>query len=209
MLNKYWFINFFSVNFLKEGDNIFNLNLKKLKKKLEFHPRIKSSHVNRELPDKIIINITERQPIVLLNSKKEISHWLYEVDKEGFIIGEYPNICNYNLPVITGDKLKNVILGGKINDITVLNILKTLSEMEEKYYNFARIFAEINVSTQFKKPDITVYLNYFNTKVVFGEKFTGDKLIRLNSLLMVIGKRISRLEYIDYKYDEAIGKYNG
>ncbi len=208
--NKYLSFNdIVNIVDLKEGDNIFNINLKELKKKLEFHPRIKSTYIQRELPDKIIINIMERKPVVLLNSKKETSHWLYEADKDGYIIGEYPNIYNYSLPVMTGDKFKNVILGGKINDITVLNILKTLSGMEEKYYKFTRIFAEINVSTEFKKPDITVYLNHFNTKVVFGEKFTRDKLIKLNSLLMVIGNKISRLEYIDFKYDEAIGKYNG
>ncbi len=194
---------------IKPGDNIFKINLKSLKKKLESHPRVKIVYVKRELPDKVIIDIVERTPLVLLNCKSGLSHWLYEVDKNGYVIGEYPNIYNYDLPVLTGDEFGEVFLGEQLTDITVLNILKTLSGMEKKYYDFKRIMAEIHVSIELKTPDITVYLDLFNTKVLFGEKFTEDKLNKLNSLLMVLGEKVSRLEYIDFKHDEAIGKYSG
>lgn len=194
---------------IKAGGNIFNISLGKLKKKLEFHPRVESVFIRRGLPNKIIISLTERKPIVLLNLKKDISHCLYEIDKHGYIIGEYPYIHDYDLPIITGYKSDNLVLGEKLDDITFLNILKVLSWMGKKYYDFTRFVAEINIGTELKKPNITIYLNHFNTRVVFGENFTEDKLNKLNSLLMVIGEKISKLEYIDFKYEQAIGKYIG
>jgi len=208
--NKYLtFKDILDIIDIKDHDNIFTISLSKLKKKLELHPRIKSVQVKRDLPDKIIITIEERKALVLLNIKKEIGHCLYEIDSEGIVIGEYPNISNYDRPVITGFELENVFLGERLNNGSLLNILQVLSVIEEKYYNFARYIAEVHVNDLFKKPDIIVYLNHFNTKVLFGENFNEDKLNKLNSLLMVIGRKITDLEYINFKYDEAIGKYNG
>ena len=194
---------------LKKGDNMFNISLGKLKQALEFHPRIEHVFIKRELPNKIIITLNERKPLVLLNLKKEIGHCLYEIDKNGFIIGEHPYISNYDLPVVTGMEFNNAVPGGQLNDKVFLRILKVLSGIEDKYYDFRRYVAEINIRKAFKNSDITLYLNHYNTRVFFGENFTEDKLRKLNSLLMVIGERISDLEYINFKYDEAIGKYNG
>lgn len=192
---------------IKSGDNIFHVQLREMKNKLELHPRVKSVSLKKELPDKIIININERKPLALLNAQKDINYCLYEIDSEGYIIGEYPHLLTYDLPVITGYLFKNIIPGEKLNNEFFLNILAILSKIENKYYNFKRFIAEINIKKGFKNPSIIIYLNHFNTKVRFGESFTEDKINKLNSLLMVIGDKIYDLEYIDFKHNEAVGKY--
>ncbi len=198
---------------LKAGDNMFNISLGKLKQTLELHPRIEHVFIKRELPNKIIITLKERKPLVLLNLKKEIGHCLYEIDKNGFIIGEHPHISNYDLPVVTGMEFNNTVPGEQLNDATLRKILHALANTENKYYDFRRYVAEINIKKVFKNFDVTLYLNYYNTRVLFGENFSEDKLKKLNELLITIKektkKKISDLEYINFKYDEAIGKYNG
>lgn len=192
---------------IQSGDNIFHVQLKELKEKLEYHPRVKSVDIKRELPGKIVINIVERKPIVLLNARKDFNYCLYEIDEEGFIIGEYPNIFIHDLPVITGDCIDNAILGEKLTHHSFKKVLTTLAKIEKQYYDFKRYIAEVNINCKEDHALITLYLNYFNVKVEFGENFTVDKLNKLNSLLMVIGKKMDNLEYIDFKYNEAVGKY--
>ncbi|MBU1077807.1 MAG: FtsQ-type POTRA domain-containing protein, partial [Spirochaetes bacterium] len=123
---------------IKSGDNIFHVHLKKLKAKLELHPRIRSVSIKRELPDKIIINIVEREPIALVNTRKELNYRLYEIDAEGYVIGEFPDFSTYDLPVVTGDIFERIILGGRIKNKEFLDILSIVSKTEVKYYDFKR-----------------------------------------------------------------------
>lgn len=83
---------------LKYKSSILSQSIIDVKKKLENISWIKSAEIQRKLPDKIYIRVSERTPIAILQSH----HRLYLVDSEGVII-EHDGIGNFShLPIIAG-----------------------------------------------------------------------------------------------------------
>ena len=192
---------------LSSTNNIFQISINKLKNKLELHPRIKTVKIKRILPDKLIINIEERDPVALINIKKDLGNNIYEIDAEGKLIGEEPHIQGYDLPIITDYQVKDVILGDKVTNNSVISVLNSLKKINSEIYNFNKIIAEININEEIDERSITLYLDLYNIKVIFGKQFTEDKLYKLNSFLLACKDKLNQIEYIDYKYNEIVSKY--
>jgi|GEM_PF-569323 len=201
---------FLSVNdILQSADivnikNIFKVNLKEVEKKLEMHPRIKEVYVKKKLPNYLVIKIKEREPVALINIKKDFLYKIYEVDNDGYIIGEGDRISNYNLPIITGLESDNIILGVKIKDDGILNLLKILDRINKKVYNFDRLIAEVDLKDSDSENSLIMILSKNNVPVILGVSNMYSKLIKLNSLLSVISDRIKDIRYIDFKYNDAV-----
>lgn len=187
--------------------NIFEINLKELEAKLLLHPRIKTVSVKRKLPNILLISIEERTPIALLNVKEEFLYKLYEIDNEGYIIGEDNKISNYDLPVITGLNTDNIMLGTRIDDSQILNMLEVIHKVNGTIFNFERYIAEITKNTNLDKPETIMILNQGNVPVFFGYNFILERLIKLNSLLMVVMEKLDNIEYIDFRYNDAVIKW--
>lgn len=84
---------------IRYHSNIFAIDLWKVKQKLENVAWVRSSSIQRRLPNLLYIRLTERVPIAILQSK----HKLYLVDNEGKIL-EYDGIGDFkNLPIIIGE----------------------------------------------------------------------------------------------------------
>lgn len=89
------------------GENIFKINVKKAEKNLLLHPYIKQVNVKRRLPNKILINITERQETLIIDY---IGSYLY-VDDEGRILNILTVKKDDKLPEVIGLKLNNPSIG--------------------------------------------------------------------------------------------------
>lgn len=187
--------------------NIFAINLKKLEENLILHPRIRKASVKRKLPNLLYISIEERKPIALINTKKDMLFKIYEIDREGYIIGEGDRISNFDLPVITGIESDDIILGEKIKDRLVLKILESLYKINEKIYNFERLIAEINIRKIGAESELIVILNEENIPVYLGNGIIFKKFLKLNSLIMIVAERLNEIEYIDFKYNDAVIKW--
>ncbi len=73
------------------GDNLFDLDLVRIKRDLELVPLVESVAVDRVLPDQLQIRVTERVPVAqvvqyLQGSDGELTHRRYWVDRTGYII---------------------------------------------------------------------------------------------------------------------------
>ncbi len=78
--------------------NILSANVEKMKRELEKHPWIKKASVGRELPDRLIIELTERKATALLQKGKD----LYIVDRDGVVFKRLEATDGVDLPVFTG-----------------------------------------------------------------------------------------------------------
>jgi cell division protein FtsQ len=80
------------------GDAIFAIDLDAARKRIEEIPWVRTASVERRLPDKLEILITERQPIALWQNKGRY----FLVDREGQVVGD--QIEDYpDLPLIVGE----------------------------------------------------------------------------------------------------------
>ncbi len=78
--------------------NIFGFNIQGLKNTLEQIPQVKTVTVRRRFPNIVQIEITKRQPVILLNNKGS----LYAVDDGGYVFPRMEGEKIWDLPVITG-----------------------------------------------------------------------------------------------------------
>lgn len=110
--------------------NIEELNLIFLQDRILKHPEIKSAKVYTIPPDELVVEITEKKPIAILNYNSELK--LIDVDGEIFSFRNFEKL--YDLPVINGvkpDSIKN-----KGSDFLVaMMIIKMALQKGKSVYN--------------------------------------------------------------------------
>jgi cell division protein FtsQ len=83
---------------LKEGENLFSFSKDRVISGLKANPWIESASIDRKLPDKVVIEVKERQPAVLVKTDA-----LYLMDARGIIFKRYSTEDEgLDLPVVTG-----------------------------------------------------------------------------------------------------------
>ncbi|MBN2283045.1 MAG: FtsQ-type POTRA domain-containing protein [Deltaproteobacteria bacterium] len=78
--------------------NILRINPSKMERQVKANPWVKDVSVGREFPDRLIIEIVEREPAALI--RKEGS--LFILDREGEVFKGLKSDDSVNLPVLTG-----------------------------------------------------------------------------------------------------------
>jgi cell division protein FtsQ len=93
---------------LREGENIFAVNLGRVRERLQQLPQVDDVQVVRKLPGEIDIKVTERKPVAWITSDKElndpfVSDAAFLVDARGVLMKEKRLLPEYlGLPLITG-----------------------------------------------------------------------------------------------------------
>ena len=64
-----------------KGKQIYEINSRKLSSKLERNPYVKAARVSKHYPNKLNIDIVEREPIAIINNKKK-----FMIDSEAIIL---------------------------------------------------------------------------------------------------------------------------
>jgi len=82
---------------LADGPNLLALDLAEVEAGLMSHSWIRAAKVERLLPDRLRIKVSERNPAVLLSMGA-----LYLVDGQGELFARVPQGTNYGLPMVTG-----------------------------------------------------------------------------------------------------------
>jgi cell division protein FtsQ len=88
---------------IKPDQNILLTNLKSMARKIQAHPWVKDVAVQRELPDRLAIIVTERKAVALI--KKEDS--LYYMERDGSVFVKLEKRDKTDLPVLTGFSRKD------------------------------------------------------------------------------------------------------
>lgn len=91
------------------GDNLFAVNLKEVRQRLETHAIVKRAVVQRKLPDTLRLAVNERVPIARMGQVEGRMNWL--LDDEGVLIKK--SFESKHLPFILGVK-QDVRLGDSI-----------------------------------------------------------------------------------------------
>lgn len=79
------------------GQSVWDFSARSLRMRLDAHPWIQRVTVRRELPGRLVIDVTERKPIAIVRFDE-----LHFVDRRGHLLGPLGPEDNRNLPIITG-----------------------------------------------------------------------------------------------------------
>ena len=117
---------------LREGENIFQVNLAHVHRVLQQLPQVDEVQVLRKLPGEIDIRIVERKPIAWITSEKQIadpfqSDVAFLIDARGVLMKEKKLLPEYlGLPLITGCTSESLEAGKIVQSVEAKAALELL-----------------------------------------------------------------------------------
>jgi cell division protein FtsQ len=175
---------------LKKFTNIFGENLVNVKENLLENKWVSAVTVDRQLPNKIIIKVKEKEPYV----QAQIDDNLFYIDKDGKIITKVIRKED-NLPVIICEK-------DEICEDTEL-LKKTVFLIDElKKYNLVRKIKKIKIND-----DGMSFYNEEDNIIYFGRSDFDVQFFKLEKITKDLKRKNLRFAKIDLSYiDKAIVK---
>ena len=171
---------------LREGENIFRVNLAKVRDKLQQLPQVDEVQVVRKLPGEIDIRIVERKPIAWITSDKQISDPFasdvaFLVDARGVLMKEKKLLPEYlGLPLITGCTSESLEPGKVVESFEAKAALELLRLSTRSFMQTRFLIREIDVS----KGYCLVVSDKNHTRVTFGFDNLDTQLERLEQFLV-------------------------
>lgn len=158
------------------GENIFKFKLNVAGENIGSIPYVNSVILQRRLPGKIEITVTECIPVAYIQS----ADGMVVVDKDGKVLEKKTDKIDYKLPILFDFKYEKYTIGKKINENNNENLQKTL-EITKNLYNNNLIDKVLSITTT--KGEL--YLNFRNgLKVIVGnEENINAKLTMLKEVL--------------------------
>jgi len=171
---------------LREGENIFNVNLQKVHDALQELPQIDEVQVTRQMPAEIDIHIVERKPIAWITSEKEISDPFasdaaFLIDARGVLMKEKKLLPEYlGLPLIAGCTDDSLSAGAIIQSFEAKAALDLLRLSTGSYMQTRFQIREIDLS----KGYCLIVTDKNRMQVTFGFDDLKTQLRRLEQFLV-------------------------
>lgn len=102
--------------------SLLKISTAKIEAKLERHPWIKKARLSRNLPNRLLIQVTEREPFVALKQ----TGGLVVLDGSGFVLQRKRALADKNTPVINDIRVRKIKVGYKYKDKKLLDVLTSL-----------------------------------------------------------------------------------
>jgi cell division protein FtsQ len=171
---------------LREGGNIFSVNLAQVRDRLQQLPQVDEVLVVRKVPGEIDIRITERKPIAWITSDKQLtdpfaSDVAFLVDARGVLMKEKKLLPEYlGLPLITGCTSESLEPGKIVESFEAKAALQLLRQSTASFMQTRFLIREIDVS----KGYCLVVSDKNHTRVTFGFDNLDAQLQRLEQFLV-------------------------
>ena len=152
-------------------DNTLILNLKEISQKVETNPWIKSVSIGRELPDRLVIEVTERYPAALVL----VDGSFYIMDRDGYIFKRYEKGDGVHLPVLNGSCKNGTINRDLIKKAAILLSFISSSRNFPRMEHISEIYGDNTYGfSLFTRGGLCLHLGFGNY---------GGKLERLRPVL--------------------------
>ena len=197
-------VNYFDDTMLLEyknsikNQNIFFSNLGNYKDSIESLDHIKDCKVSRTFPNKVKIEVYEREPLAIISAND-----LIILDSEGICLPvEY---CEISLPILSNFKT-NQELYEKGKKTKSSNVLKSIDVIKYSKDNFYALYDNISEFVFNEDSEYEIILKNGRTKILLGDKNIFTKIDYLNAFADVLPdeKTLESYRYIDLRYKRQI-----
>jgi cell division septal protein FtsQ len=171
---------------LREGENIFRVNLARVHDALQQLPQVDEVQITRKLPSEIDIRITERKPVAWITGEKQITdpfaaEGAFLVDGRGVLMKEKKLLPEYlGLPLITGCTSEALEAGKVVGSFEAKAALELLRLSTRSFMQMRFQIREIDVS----KGYCLLVTDKNHTQVTFGFDSIDGQLERLEQFLV-------------------------
>lgn len=115
-------------NGILEPFNFFKVNARTIQRNLSKDLRIENVNVRHIWPNKLVIDLTEREPYLCLIS----NYGFVQIDAKGQIINATKNVHDGKAIFLFGVSAENLYVGDYIKNIEALEVLKFLSRLDQQ-----------------------------------------------------------------------------
>jgi cell division protein FtsQ len=178
------------------GGDLLRVNLKTMGEQLAQNPWVETVRVRRFFPDALSIEITEREPMAVVNMG-----YIYYMDKKGKIFKVLNKGDRLDYPVVTGfseEDLKTDPDGTRKSLEATSDLLKILQEKG------AFILAEVSEIHYDKGYGFTLFTASDGLTVKVGAGDFSAKIERLSKIYQSLMAQRPTLHYIDLDYNDKI-----
>jgi cell division septal protein FtsQ len=171
---------------LREGANIFSLNLARVHDELQQLPQVDEVQVIRKMPNEIDISIVERKPIAWITAEKELSDpfssdGAFLVDARGVLMKQKKLLPEYlGLPLITGCASESLEPGKTVASFEAKSALELLRLSTRSFMQTRFQIREIDLS----KGYCLIVSDKTHARVTFGFDNLEAQLQRLEQFLV-------------------------
>jgi cell division septal protein FtsQ len=184
---------------LREGGNIFSVNLGRVHDRIQQLPQVDEVQVMRKLPTEIDIHVVERKPVAWITSDKEISDPFvsdaaFLVDARGVLMREKKLLPEYlGLPLILGCSSESLEAGKVVESLEAKTALELLRLGTRSFMQMHFQIREIDVSKSY----CLLVTDKNRTRVTFGLNDLETQLQRLEQFLVYCDDSKQELETVN------------
>ena len=172
----------------------------KILEALMMHPFVQASRVSYRYPNKIIIELKERETFVFF-----VIYPLFIIDRLSCVLPIVYNFNNYDIPILSKFNSDNNLypIGEKSLSVKVQETILWLSSLYDQDPDFYSSISEVLLENG---NEIVLILNEYPTKVLLGSTHTLQKIEILKKFEQTIKetKKITDYAYLDIRYDNQI-----
>jgi len=184
---------------LREGENIFSVNLARVRERLQRLPQIDEVEVLRKLPAEIDIRMVERKPVAWITGEKQISdpfvsEAAFLVDARGVLMKEKKLLPEYlGLPLILGCSSESLEEGKVVQSSEAKTALDLLRLSTRSFMQMRFQIREIDVSKSY----CLLVTDKNHTHVMFALDNLEAQLQRLEQFLVYSDDSKQELETVN------------
>jgi cell division septal protein FtsQ len=184
---------------LREGENIFSVNLARVHDRIQEMPQVDDVEVVRKLPGEIDIRVVERKPVAWITSEKEISDPFvsdaaFLVDARGVLMKQKKLLPEYlGLPLILGCSSESLEAGKVVESPEAKMALELLRLSTRSFMQMRFQIREIDVSQSY----CLVVTDKNRTRVTFGLNDLETQIQRLEQFLVYCDNSKQELEAVN------------
>ena len=172
----------------------------KILEALMMHPFVQASRVSYRYPNKILIELKEREAFAIINKNP-----LVILDRDCFVLPIEDNFNNYDIPILSKFNSDNNLypIGEKSISVKVQETILWLSSLYDQDPDFYSSISEVLLENG---NEIVLILNEYPTKVLLGDTDTLQKIEILKKFEQTIKetKKITDYAYLDIRYNNQI-----
>lgn len=186
---------------LKEyGSDVFTEDISVISGRIEQHPYVAGVRVSKHFPKGILIEVSERYPVALINSNP-----LLLIDNNSTVLPFRSNSFDFQIPILSNFKITNDLypVGKQTLSPVVINVVQFLNRIMKEYPQLYQNLSEVRLS---KYNDFELILADEPTKIVIGKSITWSKILVLKEFEKSISGRKSLTDYayLDLRYDNQV-----
>jgi cell division septal protein FtsQ len=177
---------------LRQGMNIWKIDLAEIESKVAKHPWVRRVVVRREFPRRITIDVEERVPRAIVALRK-----LYYVDSDGVIFKEVDASDDVKFPTLTGLSVEQLTAPDPILRKRIQEAMGLSELMARRSFSLSEI--------RFEGPDrLVVYTTNHPMALRMGWGDWDEKLERLERLLSLWQGNEARLASLDMSFRDRV-----